>query len=173
MISCLCILYLTISGLAIGIAEGIATAAVVSFVLRARPDILKFASDQTSIRTVSIKKVLIGFIVASVIMGGAVSWFASTHPDGLEWAMLKTAGTEELDSQEKGVHKVLSNIREKTARLPDYSFKTEETESAAEPQETWPSVSAGTTVSGLIGVLLTVVIVIIIGIILKFRKTRI
>lgn len=158
--------------LAIGIVEGIATAAVVSFVLKARPEILTVASDQVSPPAFSIKKVVIGFIVASVILGGAVSWFASTHPDGLEWAMLKTVGTEELDSQEKGMHKSLSDIQEKTALLPDYDFKAEEAEETAETQEAWPSVGAGTTVSGLIGVFLTLVIAILIGIVLKFRKTR-
>ena len=85
--------------LAIGIVEGIVTAAVVMFVWNARPEILDAAAHLKQIGQISIKKVLIGLLVAAVIIGGALSWFASANPDGLEWAMFKTSGVEELESK--------------------------------------------------------------------------
>jgi len=46
----------------------------------------------------------LGFLTAAVVTGGVLSWFASSNPDGLEWAMFKTAGTEELDTPSKDIH---------------------------------------------------------------------
>ena len=59
----------------------------------------------------------------AVITGGALSWFASTHPDGLEWSIEKVTGKGELPEAEHGIAPVLKGIQEKTAFLPDYGFK--------------------------------------------------
>ena len=32
---------------------------------------------------------------AAIVTGGALSWFASTHPDGLEWSIDKITGRGE------------------------------------------------------------------------------
>ncbi|MFC1816527.1 PDGLE domain-containing protein, partial [Thermodesulfobacteriota bacterium] len=156
--------------LGIGIVEGLATAAVVIFVWKARPEILDAAVQSTPIGQLSIQKVLIGLLVAAVITGGALSWFASTHPDGLEWSMFKTAGTEALKGPGKGVHALLSHIQEKTAVLPDYGFKTAEEKPEVESHEPWPVVDVGTTVSGLVGSALTLLVSALIGFALKRRK---
>jgi len=108
--------------LAIGVVEGVVTAAVVIFVWNARPEILNAAAHSKQIGQMSITKVLLGLLIAVVIVGGALSWLASTNPDGLEWAMFKTAGVEEME-MDHGVHKTLSAFQEKTAFLPDYNFK--------------------------------------------------
>ena len=34
--------------------------------------------------------------VLAVVTGGAFSWFASTHPDGLEWSIEKIYGKPEV-----------------------------------------------------------------------------
>jgi cobalt/nickel transport system permease protein len=73
--------------LAIGIVEGLVTAAVVVFVWKARPDILSERPEK-----ISIRNVLVGFLAAAIVIGGGLSWFASTNPDGLEWAIEKTRG---------------------------------------------------------------------------------
>src|SRR4030043_2429959 len=75
--------------LAIGIVEGLVTAAVVMFVWNARPEILDAAAHLKQIGQISIAKVLVGLVIAVIIVGGALSWFASANPDGREWAMLK------------------------------------------------------------------------------------
>jgi len=48
---------------------------------------------------ISVKKLLAVFSVAAIIVGGVLSWFASSAPDGLEWSVEKTAGTAELEVQ--------------------------------------------------------------------------
>jgi cobalt/nickel transport system permease protein len=158
--------------LAIGLVEGFATAAVVIFVWRARPEILSAAARSMPIGELSIRRVLIGLLVAAVVTGGALSWFASSHPDGLEWSMFRTAGTEELENPEKGVHASLAEIQDKTAFLPDYGFKAATPEHEAEEQESWPAVDPGTSVSGLVGGALTLLIGLLIGLALKRRKDK-
>jgi cobalt/nickel transport system permease protein len=154
--------------LAIGIVEGLVTSAVVTFVWKARPEILGAAGNSLALGTVNIKKVLLGLLIATVIIGGAMSWFASSYPDGLEWAMFKTAGIEELENQE-AIHSSLGSIQEKTAILPDYGFKKNQPADAesdnAEP--VWPAIDPGTSVSGLVGGGLTLLLALLIGLGLK------
>jgi cobalt/nickel transport system permease protein len=158
--------------LAIGIVEGIVTAAVVTFVWKARPEILNGAERSIPIGKVDMKKVLLGLAVAAAIAGGTLSWFASSNPDGLEWSMFKTSGKEGLESH-ASVHATFSGIQEKTAFLPDYGFKKAESVKAepdAVARQAWPAVDSGTSVSGLIGGTLTLLAVVLIGLGLKRRK---
>ena len=156
--------------LAIGIVEGLATSAVVLFVWKARPEIIKSVSSSAPPGSLSLRKVAIGFLAAAVVTGGALSWFASTNPDGLEWAIFKAAGTEDLDTPTKDLHTALSNVQEKTALLPDYGFKSENAEQPAETHQSEPVVDAGKTVSGLVGGALTLLVAGLLGYVLKRRK---
>lgn len=155
--------------LAIGIVEGMVTAAVIIFVWNARPEILNAASNFKPIGQLNIRKILLGLMVAAIITGGCLSWFASSHPDGLEWAMFKTAGTEELENHD-AIHSSLSNVQEKTAFLPDYGFKTTPSETAPDAEPSWPAINPGTSTSGLVGGGLTFLIIILIGWSLRRRK---
>lgn len=160
--------------LAIGVVEGLITAAVVAFVWRARPEILENAAIGEALGNISMKKVLTGLVIAVVVVGGALSWFASANPDGLEWSMIKTAGTAELEAPD-GIHESLSELQNKTAFLPDYGFKPGESEqgpSNAEAEEAWPSVSAGTSVSGILGGALTLALAAVTGLIIGTVKRR-
>ena len=71
---------------------------------------------------------MIGLALFAVVAGGMLSWFASTHPDGLEWAMKGVSGKEELEAPKAGVHGAMAWIQEKLAFLPDYDFKKPEEE---------------------------------------------
>lgn len=159
--------------LAIGIVEGLVTAAVVIFVWQARPEVLASASSSRPIGKLNINKVLAGLAVVAILTGGAFSWFASANPDGLEWAMFKVSGKEELES-DAAVHASLASIQEKTAFLPDYGFKKPEdaagAEDAAEEVAAWPAVDAGTSVSGLVGGGLTLALIFLIGLGLRTRS---
>ncbi len=156
--------------LAIGIVEGIVTAAVVTFVWKAKPEII---TQGAGLRVQSpVKGVLVTIGIAAVLTGGILAWFASSNPDGLEWAMLNTSGKEELASPADNIHKVLASIQEKTAILPDYNFKQSASESEPQAEEataSWPGVSAGTSFAGIIGGILTLALAFLIGTIL--RKT--
>jgi len=165
--------------LAIGVVEGLVTAAVVTFVWKARPEILNAAAHSAAIEKVDTRKVITGLLVAAIVVGGALSWFASANPDGLEWAMFKTSGKEELESVDP-VHVSASSIQEKTAFLPDYGFKKNESaqvftdvgalEAAVRPS--WPAVDPGTSVSGVVGGVLTLAFVFLIGMLLRRRTPK-
>jgi cobalt/nickel transport system permease protein len=144
--------------LAIGLVEGLATAAVVSFVAQARPEALPASGMNAA--PGGWRPVLAGLAVATLVLGGVASWFASSHPDGLEWSMFKVSGKEELDAPAGGLHRTLAGLQERTAFLPDYGFKTREavnrpTEPAEPAPGSWPAVNAGTSLSGLVGGLIT------------------
>lgn len=165
--------------LAIGIVEGLATAAVIAFVARARPEAMPDAeTDATT--SGSLARVAAGLLIVTAIIGGAASWFASTHPDGLEWTIAKVTGKEEIAGKKDGLHSKLAKLQEKTAFLPDYAFKSSESEPVAEEKaetktepksEPWPAVSAGTSVAGIVGGLITLGLAALIGFALKARRT--
>ena len=167
--------------LAIGIVEGLVTAAVITFVWKARPELLETPAVG-ALKNISLKKVITGLVVATVVVGGGLSWFASANPDGLEWSMFKVAGTTELDAS-GGIYSILSELQQKTAILPDYSFKpgedkavgetdVEEPAAAQEAEEAWPAVNTGTSFSGLVGGALTLALAGGTGYFIHFLKKR-
>jgi len=139
--------------LAIGIVEGFVTAGVVNFVRAVRPEILDSSSPSVPLASgISLRNVLVGFVALAVVAGGALSWFASAHPDGLEWSIAKITGKGKLPEQGHGVPAALKSVQEKTAILPGYGFKPPENGSKTkEEAPSWPAVDPGTSLSGLIG----------------------
>ena len=156
--------------LAIGIVEGLATSAVVIFVRKARPDIINGESPSTPVAKPSMRTLVIGLVAAAVVTGGVLSWFASSNPDGLEWSISKTAGTDELATPRKGVHTALADVQEKTALLPDYDFKSKKNKQPAGTAKSKSAVDKGKTVSGLVGGALTLLLAGLLGFVLKRRK---
>ena len=154
--------------LAVGIVEGLVTAAVVVFVWKARPEILEMTAASKPAGIPSFKKVLAGLLIAAAVTGGFISWFASTHPDGLEWSISRSTGKEEIDPPKKGLHRLLATLQEKTSFLPDYSFKVSKNEETA--GDAWPAVDSGTSLSGILGGALTLITLVLIGVLLKRRK---
>jgi cobalt/nickel transport system permease protein len=163
--------------LAIGVVEGLVTAAVVTYVWKARPEIIEKTPNGQGLTRSAMRKVITTLVLCTVIVGSVFSWFASANPDGLEWSMLKTAGETELEATE-GIHKALSQIQTETSFLPDYGFKSNEgeTDATTEAGEPWPAVSAGTSISGIVGGLITLLLAVFIGFmcsLIKRRKNRI
>ena len=156
--------------LAIGLVEGLATTAVVIFVWKARPEIIQPEARDATVTKHSMRIVLIGLVLATVITGGILSWFASSHPDGLEWSIFKTSGSEELSVPRETIHSSLEKVQEKTALLPDYGFKAKPSAPPAETPEVWPANDGGTTVAGLVGGAVTLILAASIGYALKRRK---
>jgi cobalt/nickel transport system permease protein len=127
--------------------------------------------------------VVLGFLAAAVITGGILSWFASEHPDGLEWSITRVTGQEELKGNEQGLHGTLAALQKKLAFLPDYSFKKAEeakpSEKAAEStaagrhnteEKKLDRSKLGTSVSGIVGGTITLALCFLIGFILKRRR---
>ena len=164
--------------LAIGVAEGLATAAVVLFVWRARPEVVESAGAQRPIGPVPLRPLLVGLGVVALATAGMLSWFASTHPDGLEWSMFRTSGREKLEARQDGVHASAARVQKTTAVLPDYGFPQKEGVAGEAPAtgpagaEPWPAVSAGTSAAGIIGAAMTLLLVLLAGLALRLRARR-
>lgn len=124
--------------LAIGLVEGLITAAVLVFVYEARPQMLYgYEEAATEHGCISFKNTLVILGAATVLIGGVLSLVASANPDGLEWSMEKVAGTAELEASGT-VYETFGEIQEATAFWPDYAFKNSES-------------VLGTTFSGIVG----------------------
>jgi len=166
---------------AIGIVEGVVTAVVVTFVHKARPEILQGAMEARPVGIHPVRNVLLAFLAAAALTGGVVSWFASADPDGLEWSIAKVTGKDELKGPDHGVHGMLAALQEKIAFLPDYSFrKPAETKNVEPGPESGAGTATGekkeeggklgTSVSGIVGGLITLAIVFLTGFLLKRRS---
>ena len=135
--------------LAIGLVEGLITAAVLVFVFESRPELLREldAEGQALPAKRSLKAIVAILAVVALLVGGGLSLLASSNPDGLEWALFGNAeeGYAEnmgLDEENFGVSSSVADtagaIQEKTSFLPDYAFADNDT-------------PVGTTVSGVVG----------------------
>jgi cobalt/nickel transport system permease protein len=158
--------------LAIGIVEGVVTATVVTFVCRARPEILHCALESRPLGSHPLRPVLATFLVVALLTGGVLSWFASNNPDGLEWSIARVTGKEELKGAGAGIHSRLSALQEKIAILPDYAFRKQDTvkpEGAAPAGGAVSDNRAGTSLSGIVGGLITLALALLCGVLLRKR----
>lgn len=148
--------------LAIGLVEGVITAAVLCFVYEARPELIWSGSgrEETARKEgkFSFKKTLAILALCAVAIAGALSLFASSDPDGLEWSVERVAGTSELNAS-GDVYEAAENIQNATAVLPDYAFSSGDS-------------LAGTTVSGLAGVFAVILLCAAVCYIFRFFRKR-
>jgi cobalt/nickel transport system permease protein len=151
--------------LAIGVVEGAATAGIIYFVIKARPDILDAVPDGSP----SLRTVAVGLGIAALLIAGVFSWFASENPDGLEWAMARVTGTEEMRPPETAAHSVFERLQQKVALLPDYAFKKPENAAAGQGQAE-PADHTETSAAGIIGGTLTLGVALLTGVLLRRRR---
>ena len=135
--------------LAIGLVEGLVTAAVLVFIYESRPELLMDVNSNSEVKSKrSLASTLIVLAIVVAIVGGGLSLLASGNPDGLEWSMFGNAeggysANMGLDEESFGVESSAADkaaaLQEKTSFLPDYAFAND----GENPM--------GTTVSGLVG----------------------
>lgn len=126
--------------LAIGMVEGMVTAAVFAYVEQNRPEIFVASLGTGTVAVVrSLRRFVVLLAVLAVLVGGGLSLLASENPDGLEWSLGKVIRSENTltDSFQQKV----AALQEKTAILPDYDFVGGE--------------GRGTSISGILGGVLT------------------
>ena len=106
--------------LAIGAIEGAATAAVLCFLAKYRPETLygeysaagPSGAERNAAESRRLRPVLIGFGIATLVFAGAFTWLASSNPDGLEWSIEKVSGISDMPSATPS-----------TAFMPDYDSR--------------------------------------------------
>lgn len=175
------LLYMQLIHLAIGAVEGLATAAIVSYIWKTRSEIMEEDVSDKATGKKSLKKAIVIIASAAVITGGILSWFSSSNPDGLEWSILKAAGTDELKTS-GFLHDKASEIQNNTALLPDYDFKNKAQQDADSKNYGKTNnqkeggigtvANGGTSVSGLVGGTMTLLLAGATGIIIRIFKKR-
>lgn len=106
--------------LVIGMVEGAITALAVLYLLGNEPALLSPAAKRAPAGRGGTLSLL---LLATFLIGGALSLFASSLTDGLEWS-LERARAELGDGG--GLHALSSRLQKWTAFLPDYAFKGSE-----------------------------------------------
>lgn len=101
--------------LLIGIGEGLATAAVLCFVHKYKPELLVQRLESSRSRSH-----LWVFSIGALLMAATFGWVASTHPDGLEWSVQQVTGQEEVATTGNTVSGIAESIQHHTALMPDY-----------------------------------------------------
>lgn len=156
--------------LAIGLVEGLVTAAVLVFIYESRPELLMDANSNPgagSKRSLASTLIVLAIVVA--IVGGGLSLLASGNPDGLEWSMFGNAeggysANMGLDEERFGVESSAADkaaaLQEKTSFLPDYAFAND----AENP--------VGTTVSGLVGSALVAAVALLVAFVGGFFRKK-
>ena len=157
--------------LAIGIVEGVVTAAVVSFVDKARPEIVRGVLEAQHMGNHTVRNVVLAFLVAALLSGGIFSRFTSGNPDGLEWSIARVTGKEELKGREQGVHGLLSALQGGIALLPEYSFRRPSSAATEVVSKKGDERGLGTSVAGIVGGFITLGMVFLIGVALKRRTS--
>lgn len=144
--------------LAIGLVEGLITAAVLCFIYETRGEILWGIGNLTSKTRLTFSKLLGVLSVATLTIAALLSLVASEFPDGLEWSLEKVAGTSELESQ-GSIYETALKLQESTALLPDYAFIDSQS-------------PLGTSVSGIVGALVVLVLCIFACYLFRIFKSK-
>jgi cobalt/nickel transport system permease protein len=145
--------------LAIGFVEGLITAAVLVFVYEARPELLFGGPEAKEEKSRFSFKGTMGILAGvAVVIAGALSLFASSNPDGLEWSLQKLTGSTELEAS-GGIYDAVASIQSATSLLPDYSFKGSES-------------ALGTSFSGVIGAIVVALLCVAVCYAFKFFKKK-
>ena len=154
--------------LAIGLIEGLISAAVLVFIYEARPEVLSLPQNtETKEGKLSLRTTIIVLAATALVTAGGFSLLASSHPDGLEWSLFGNAeeGYAEnlsLDEDNFGFQSDAADraamIQEHTSFLPDYNLP--ESESAA-----------GTSLAGIVGSIFVAAFAVAVSFLIKiFRK---
>lgn len=125
--------------LAIGLIEGLITAAVLCFIYEAKPELLCGIGKSLKEKEgrISFRKVMVIFSLLTILIAGGVSLVASEYPDGLEWSIEKITNSTEIEVSGE-VYDSFEKVQETTSVLPDYNFKDSD-------------LAIGTSLSGIIG----------------------
>lgn len=142
--------------LAIGSVEGLITGAIVLFVQNRLPEA---STDFGSAAPFPIKKLL---MAGTLFIAAVLSLFASSHPDGLEWSIERLTGSADMAAVEKGSHLFFSHLQKITALFPDYQWM--------HAAETASAEKIGTSVSGGVGALLTLLLVASVFLVLRKKS---
>jgi cobalt/nickel transport system permease protein len=166
--------------LLIGFVEGAVTFAVLAYLRRASPLLLGLEAPVGAER-LGRGAVLASVAITALLLAGVVSWFASTHPDGLEWSYRGRSRGQGGDAvgPPSGAAAAVDRWQARWSLMADYAKRPVplgQTPAEAERQdaaaETWPNVDGWGSLAGLAGTLATLGVVYLAAALMRRRFTR-
>ncbi len=154
--------------LAIGLGEGLITFAVLAYFRRVRPGSVSAAASGGGAGRP--RRALAVLVVAALLLAGVVTWFASPHPDALEWA---SKGTVKEPSK---IIVGADDLQARWAPMSDYTKRPAPLgqlpadEAKARTQAAYPNVDGWGSLAGVVGTGLTLGIVYFLAMMLKKRN---
>ncbi|MCQ2578004.1 MAG: energy-coupling factor ABC transporter permease [Treponema sp.] len=155
--------------LAIGLIEGLITAAVLVFIYEARPEVLSLSSMNSGKEgKLNLRTTILVLAATALVTAGGFSLLASSHPDGLEWSLFGNAeeGYAEnlsLDEENFGFSSSAADraglIQEHTSFLPDYNLPDSES-------------AAGTSLAGVVGIVIVAGFAVALSMLMKVFKKK-
>ncbi len=148
----------------VGLGEALITFAVIVFVSRVRPQAFDLPIADAVYRqgVLSYRAIAGSLLVVALLLGGVVSLWASSAPDALEsrTTAVEVADQSTVRENTSPTMEKATRLQEQTAPLPDYS---------------WESLGQwlGTSMSGIIGTLLTLLVVWLVGRFLRLKRKSI
>lgn len=142
--------------LALGLAEALATVAIVRAALRLEPALFAHLAQATARPPVRRwQRLQRAALVGVVLTAGGLSWMASDRPDGLEWSVAQAA-TDQANRPglQSDTHRALAAAQAALAPLPDYAPPPRD--SAAPTTAPAPAVTA---LAGLVGGTVTLLLI--------------
>lgn len=133
---------------AIALVEGVCTALIVLYIYANEPMLLARPCEAVRPGNSLLRRTAALFVVATLLIGGLLSWHASSLPDGLEWALERVVTEGATPAAQDFSHSLSEIIQERTAFLPDYSLSVEEKDVGR----------LGTSVSGVVGSVITLLL---------------
>ena len=165
--------------LIIAAMEGLITFAVLAYLRKVHPAYIGLRCATAGQAGLSRKAVALSLIATAALLAGVVSWFASPYSDGLEWSYLehRYGGAPKATRQPTAAVNAVDELQSKYTPMPDYTVRSRSsgaTEAAAieeADQEAWPGVNGWTTLAGLVGTVLALLVVYLVSRLLG-RKAR-
>ena len=147
----------------VGLVEGVITVAVLSYLQQVRPDLV-LDSLPGKIR-LSIKAVLVTFVIIAIVVAAGLSLLASKLPDGLEWSYLERPDQPDFKPIVSNKNSTAAAVDEMQARytpMPAYSIRG----ASADTSKGW------TSFGGVVGSVLTMVVVWIVMSLLRRKRAK-
>lgn len=165
--------------LLIGLVEGAITFAVLAYLRQVRPAALGLTAPAAGPGRLGSRAVLASLAMTALLVAGLVSWFASTHPDGLEWTYQKHLarnGQPAVDNPSPLVAAV-DAFQAKWSPMSDYTRRSAPLgqepaqEAEAEPAAAaWPNMDGWGSLAGVLGTGATLGLLFLAGWILRRRR---
>jgi cobalt/nickel transport system permease protein len=154
---------------AIGVVEGLITALVLERLPQWQGTAPLDGSDRGERLRVG------GMAILALLIAGALSWFASQRPDGLEFSVARTAAPGALEAAPGTLAGRVDAWQRGHAPLPDYAFPSSGSsqDGRAPSAPAWPAVKSETSLAGLGGALLVGILALGLGWTAVWRSRRV